>query len=197
MCSSDLYPMNTTDNDLFFQPVGNGNNGYISRFTNTSFGRSDIYMVTITSKPAQLAAVNQTLEKPVINTPSSDEVRSIVKTNAEPKTEKLLLASNNQEDRTTDIQDPKPQDNELNDKQNEQSKADSAIETSIDASSEIIQSAVTKTTLNENKLSPGQKQAWHKMLYGGIGILAVFILFILFLLFKSRKRKNKPSEQKL
>ncbi len=191
------YPMNTTDNDLFFQPVGNGNNGYISRFTNTSFGRSDIYMVTITSKPAQLAAVNQTLEKPVINTPSSDEVRSIVKTNAEPKTEKLLLASNNQEDRTTDIQDPKPQDNELNDKQNEQSKADSAIETSIDASSEIIQSAVTKTTLNENKLSPGQKQAWHKMLYGGIGILAVFILFILFLLFKSRKRKNKPSEQKL
>jgi Fe2+ transport system protein B len=189
--------MNTTDNDLFFQPVGNGTCGYISRFTNTSFGRSDIYRVTITSKPAQMAAVNQTLEKPVINTPSSEEVRSIVKINPESTTKKLQLTSNISEESSSDNQEPKSQTNESNDKLNNLSKTDSTLETSIDSNFEIQQVAVTKTTPSENKLSPGQKQAWHKMLYGGIGILAVFILFILFLLFKSRKRKKKLSEQKL
>jgi len=41
------YPLNTTDDDLFFFPIGDGTKGFISRTSPDSKGDDDIYMVSI------------------------------------------------------------------------------------------------------------------------------------------------------
>lgn len=43
------YPLNTTDDDLFFMPVGKGYQGYIARYDDTGFGEQDIYRIEIFS----------------------------------------------------------------------------------------------------------------------------------------------------
>lgn len=39
------HPLNTTDDDVFFFPIGDGSSGYISRLMPESFGENDIYLV--------------------------------------------------------------------------------------------------------------------------------------------------------
>ncbi|MGD9976678.1 MAG: hypothetical protein AB7S54_01960 [Bacteroidales bacterium] len=41
------YPLNTTDDDVFLFPVGNGNRGYLSKINPEGDGEEDIYYVTI------------------------------------------------------------------------------------------------------------------------------------------------------
>lgn len=41
------YPVNTTDNDLFYYPVDNGNTAYLSVFDPTGYGKEDIYQIKI------------------------------------------------------------------------------------------------------------------------------------------------------
>lgn len=41
------YPLNTTDDDIFFFPIGDGKKGFISRTTPESHGDNDIYLITI------------------------------------------------------------------------------------------------------------------------------------------------------
>lgn len=41
------YPLNTTDDDIFYFPIGDGKKGFISRATPESQGDSDIYLITI------------------------------------------------------------------------------------------------------------------------------------------------------
>ena len=41
------YPINTTDNDLFFVPLANGNSAYYSTRREDSYGGYDIYLVDI------------------------------------------------------------------------------------------------------------------------------------------------------
>ncbi len=41
------YPLNTTDDDIFFFPMGDGTKGFISRTTSESQDDNDIYLVTI------------------------------------------------------------------------------------------------------------------------------------------------------
>lgn len=43
------YPLNTTDDDLFFTPLGKGYEGYIARYDDRGFGEQDIYRVEIFS----------------------------------------------------------------------------------------------------------------------------------------------------
>lgn len=43
------YPLNTTDDDLFFMPVGKGYQGYIARYDDSGFGEQDIFRVEIFS----------------------------------------------------------------------------------------------------------------------------------------------------
>ncbi len=43
------YPLNTTDDDLFFAPLRNGNRGYFGKFTGDGEGRMDIYSCDIYS----------------------------------------------------------------------------------------------------------------------------------------------------
>lgn len=44
------YPINTTDDDLFFCPVQNGHAGYIAKYGKDGYGNQDIYRVEIYSK---------------------------------------------------------------------------------------------------------------------------------------------------
>lgn len=41
------FPLNSTDDDLFFTPVGKGNRGYFARFADDGFGRMDIFSCDI------------------------------------------------------------------------------------------------------------------------------------------------------
>ncbi len=41
------YPLNTTDDDLFFNPVGDGNRAYHARFSDEGFGRMDLFACNI------------------------------------------------------------------------------------------------------------------------------------------------------
>jgi len=41
------YPLNTTDDDIFYFPIGDGSKGFISRITPESQGDNNIYMVII------------------------------------------------------------------------------------------------------------------------------------------------------
>ena len=43
------YPVNTTDDDLFFMPVGKGDRGYLSKFSSDGYGKMDIYRYDIYS----------------------------------------------------------------------------------------------------------------------------------------------------
>jgi len=44
------YPINTTDDDLFYQPYNNGINAYMSKYLPGGFGRHDIYYLEIYSE---------------------------------------------------------------------------------------------------------------------------------------------------
>lgn len=44
------YPVNTTDDDLFFDPMGKGDSGYISKYSDEGFGRMDIFRYDIYSE---------------------------------------------------------------------------------------------------------------------------------------------------
>ena len=39
------YPINTPDDDIFYQPIGDGSMGYISRVMKQSYGYSDVYLI--------------------------------------------------------------------------------------------------------------------------------------------------------
>jgi len=43
------YPVNSTDDDLFFSPVGDGNIGYYAKFAPEGFGKMDIYRYEVFS----------------------------------------------------------------------------------------------------------------------------------------------------
>lgn len=43
------YPLNTTDDDVFFVPLNQGHEGYFSKFSPSGFGRQDIYRLEIFS----------------------------------------------------------------------------------------------------------------------------------------------------
>ncbi len=54
------FPLNTTDDDLFFYPSGNGKYGYQARFADDNFGARDIYRFEIFESQAEyLAALKQ------------------------------------------------------------------------------------------------------------------------------------------
>ena len=58
------YPLNTTDDDMFFYPTGNGKYGYQARFADDNFGLRDIYRFEIFESEAEyLAALRQKSEE--------------------------------------------------------------------------------------------------------------------------------------
>jgi tetratricopeptide (TPR) repeat protein len=70
------YPLNTTDDDIFYRPVGNGKAGYIARDLKNGNGGLDIYRVEIKSpEHAQVAAV-MPADKDVTIIPATTEIRN-------------------------------------------------------------------------------------------------------------------------
>ena len=58
------YPVNTTDDDLFFFPSGNGKYGYQARFADNNFGLRDIYRFELFENQAEyLAALKKISEE--------------------------------------------------------------------------------------------------------------------------------------
>jgi len=43
------YPINSTDDDLFYYPIGDGNNAYISKYDENGFGQEDIIKLEISA----------------------------------------------------------------------------------------------------------------------------------------------------
>ncbi|NJK96207.1 MAG: hypothetical protein HC905_15995 [Bacteroidales bacterium] len=181
------YPVNTTDHDLFFQPTGDGNEGYMSLINNDTHGRSDIYKIKISAAPAQMAAVNKTLEEPEVTTPSSETNRSITKQAVPDEDKPVIIASGPNNLPAVDIQ------NTVLVSQTSTATDSIVAETSAVYSEEESKLTDTASALKDEVLefSPGQKEAWHKLLYGGLGFLGAFVLFILFLVWRKRKRKDQ------
>ncbi|MBN2863449.1 MAG: PD40 domain-containing protein, partial [Bacteroidales bacterium] len=44
------YPLNTTDDDLFFKPVKNGHAGYMAKYNPDNYGKQDLYRIEIYSE---------------------------------------------------------------------------------------------------------------------------------------------------
>lgn len=172
------YPLNTPDNDLFYYPVGNGEEGYMALSRKDSQGKDDIYKIEIiksssnsenatessqkTENTPQKTGIS-TLSIPFINTRQSFFADKVIRETTVSMLE-VVYASLTSENEITFAE---------------------ANYTSVDNPN---QSQIESDT--DTNLTPTQKQAWHKLLYGGLSILAIFILFILFLFMRSRKQKK-------
>lgn len=177
------YPVNTTDNDLFYQPVGDGSEGYIALANNDTRGKTDIYRIKITAVSEVMASLNQTLKEPEVSVPTSDIKRSIVKqTTSTPEIEIVPVLANEKTNQpikvvTASLVMPSESHDSIH--------ADTINKVTRDTTDTVIISDD-----KEMVLSPAQRKAWHSMLYGGLGIVAAFVLFFMFLFWKSRKRKK-------
>ncbi len=196
------YPLNTTDHDLFFQPVRDGSEGYMALSRNDSYGRNDIYKVAVSAPEAQLATINQKLKEPETIAPSSEIAKNLVKQDSkeELKNESNFINSlaNAQPvlaSLSKDKNDPISAEKKNNDLKSEETTSGSVATSTSDlkTTEASIQPTVTDNSDKSSSLSAGQKKAWHKLLYGGLGILAVFTFFILLLLRKSRKKEDKQN----
>lgn len=66
------YPINTTDDDLFYQPVGKGKDGYMARFRSGGYGNSDIYKIAYTPEDT----ISKAHLKGVIYPPHGEKITS-------------------------------------------------------------------------------------------------------------------------
>ncbi len=69
------YPLNTTDDDVFFYPLGDGNAGYLTRYEPDGMGSGDIYEVQLLS-PSEVAGINKA---------KKDEVKDLAQVQEEQK----------------------------------------------------------------------------------------------------------------
>ncbi len=70
------YPLNTTDDDVFFFPIDDGEQGYLTRYEPDGFGSGDIYEVQLNPE-TETAAIEHT-EKDVVNdTPQVEETKVV------------------------------------------------------------------------------------------------------------------------
>jgi len=88
------YPINTTDDDLFFFPVDNGKAGYMTCYMEEGFGSGDIYFISISTAvelsalgeeekvaPEEVIAEEITTEEPaVVQVEPSEQVTEKIKT---------------------------------------------------------------------------------------------------------------------
>lgn len=64
------YPINTTDDDVFYFPVGNGSSGYVSRVLPQSFGENDIYFLDFNLDSLIISNRNPLLLTPLLDATS-------------------------------------------------------------------------------------------------------------------------------
>lgn len=61
------YPLNTTDDDLFYFPWGDGSTGYMARIIEDGYGDMDIYKVTLISRLKEM--IPEVIEEPIAVVP--------------------------------------------------------------------------------------------------------------------------------
>ena len=82
------YPINTTDDDLFFVPVGNGKYGYQSIFDEGSYGSQDIYRFSMFETEAEYqAALGEVTPEPEVEPEAEPEVEPEAEPEVEPEPE--------------------------------------------------------------------------------------------------------------
>lgn len=59
------YPLNTTDDDLFYFPGKDYNTGYVARYEDDSYGKDDIYKVTILTGEEEVPILAREETKPI------------------------------------------------------------------------------------------------------------------------------------
>ena len=76
------FPLNTTDDDIFFKPFKNGNEGYIAKYSPGNFGRQDIYRVEIFSdrNPRKFFVIGLAKIADLVSGPSDPVKISVVDT---------------------------------------------------------------------------------------------------------------------
>lgn len=174
------YPLNTTDNDMFYQPVREGDMGYMAMYQSNSYGRDDIYKVEISTSPNELVAINSKLK---VSERKAETSLNTLSPHETTKQNDSHISSLPQENNTTI---------EVTNTSSQNEVEPSETDTSPDSNNQTENTdKKQKSSLDDSTLTPGQKEAWHKLLYGGLAILSVFVFFILFLFLRSKKRKNK------
>ena len=84
------YPVNTTDDDLFFVPVGKGDIGYQSLFAEDSYGSRDIYQYRLFPGEAEYLAYLRSLEEQDEVTPEPEpEPEPVPEPEPEPEPERI------------------------------------------------------------------------------------------------------------
>jgi outer membrane protein OmpA-like peptidoglycan-associated protein/tetratricopeptide (TPR) repeat protein len=83
------FPLNTTDDDLFFFPSGNGKYGYQARFADDNFGLRDIYRFEIFESEAEYLAAIRPVSEEVIE-PLVEEVEEVKEEAVKEVTEEVV-----------------------------------------------------------------------------------------------------------
>lgn len=192
------YPLNTTDDDLFFIPVGKGDVGYYSRYEQDSHGKNDLYRVVIATRPSDMASVTQTLHKAENVATSANGDEDIRKPEVQPEGKEAEFARPMQREQ---IANTALAMNEVR-KENtgtldSSTTADTGISRTVQAAASRADSDSVRLNPSENVLSPKQQKAWDELLYGGLGLLAAFVCFIAFLFYRSKKRNKNQTTDKI
>ena len=116
------YPVNTTDDDMFFVPLKNGQEGYISRFSNDGFGGSDIWFVQFTGlseekeiptiTPVEFQEINRRHHTRIVDTLETRLVLVSVIDESNRKTEYLVYPGPQMQEESP-VPMPKPRVQEL------------------------------------------------------------------------------------
>jgi tetratricopeptide (TPR) repeat protein len=190
------YPLNTTDNDLFYQPAGNGEEGYMALSRKDTYGKNDIYKIKISNALPETTGdvfapetkAEDIKEQEAQNLNQNTNVSAVIPVINAQYTQSHKENSTTKEDHkfgATSVQFSLA----ASGKKDQAKSAETDNDSLVDNSDTLNQSLNIDSDTDTN-LTPGQKQAWHKLLYGGLGILGVFTFFILFLFLRSRKRKK-------
>jgi tetratricopeptide (TPR) repeat protein len=88
------YPLNTTDDDVFFKPMNDGNTGYMALYSPDGFGKQDIYHIEIySSEHPRKFFIEGNVKVQDLRPGLFDSVKIIVTNNQDPS-KKFLLYSN-------------------------------------------------------------------------------------------------------
>lgn len=97
------YPMNTTDDDVFFRPINDGYQGYVARYNPHGFGKEDIYKVEMFSDEHPRKFIAEGIAKTsfpllsksdgieIIARDASDPEKKPVEINADPETGEFIF----------------------------------------------------------------------------------------------------------
>ncbi len=87
------YPINTTDDELFFFPDNQQKGGYLTLYDASGFGEGDLYYIKVLPQDETVAAVQPVIETPVVETPLVEEVVAEVVPEKKPVVEEVVAVA--------------------------------------------------------------------------------------------------------